>query len=444
VFAGALFMTWPALLNGYPLIFPDSMTYIEDGGLVARAVFLHKLSDYYGFRSFIYSLGIYPISWNISVWPVVALNALLVAYLSWLVVRSILPRNTIGYFLILCATLSLLTSASWYSSLILPDILGPVLYLCIYLLVFASESLSRVERWAIIVIAWWTVSSHASHLMVAIAACIALALVRMIWRKSTHIRWNAVGEVALIIFFSAGALVALNTYLYGKPSLMGEWPPVLTARVIDDGPGRWYLQQHCADAKFALCEDANKLPDSTDGFLWDTDGIWQTASDEKSLRLRHEELPFVLAVLRTYPRAQISKSAHNFWDQLTFIGLEDLGSNEWVSKEFDTVLPSGRTRYLQSRQAHDDLPFDLFMAIQKWTLVASLGAIVLFTILLWRRRSPRLVGLALVIFFTVIVNAFVTGVLSGVEERYQTRVIWLLPLLTVILILNWRDHRKPA
>jgi hypothetical protein len=437
-------MIWPALFNGYPLIFPDSMTYIEDGGLVGRALFLHRLSDYYGFRSFIYSLGIYPICWNITVWPVVALNALLVAYLVWLAVRSILPRQTIAYFLILCASLSLLTSASWYSSLILPDILGPVLYLCIYLLAFALESLSRVERWAIIVIAWWTVSSHASHLMVAIATCIALALMGVIWRKSTHIRWKTVGEVALIILFSAGTQVALNTYLYGKPSLTGEWPPVLTARVIEDGPGRRYLQQHCGDAKFVLCEDAGKLPDSTDGFLWDADGIWQSASDEKALRLRQEELPFVLATLRAYPRAQISKSAENFWDQLSFIGLEDLGSNEWVSKEFDTVLPSGRAHYMQSRQAHDDLPFDFFMAIQKWTLIASLGVIGVFTIYLVRRRPARLGGLALIILFTVVVNAFVTGVLSGVEERYQTRVIWLLPLLAGILILNWRDQRKAA
>jgi hypothetical protein len=70
-------MTWPALYNGYPLLFPDSMSYLEDGRLVARAVFLHKFSADYGGRPFIYCLGILPLHRNVSPWPIVALNALL-------------------------------------------------------------------------------------------------------------------------------------------------------------------------------------------------------------------------------------------------------------------------------------------------------------------------------------------------------------------------------
>ena len=53
VLAGALFMTWPALYNRYPLLYPDSMSYLEDGRLVARALFLHKFSADYGGRSFL-------------------------------------------------------------------------------------------------------------------------------------------------------------------------------------------------------------------------------------------------------------------------------------------------------------------------------------------------------------------------------------------------------
>ena len=86
-------MAWPALLNRYPLLYPDSMTYLGDGRLVARALFLHRLSDYYGMRSFIYSLGILPWHWNVTAWPVVGLQALLTAFVIWLVVRSVVPRR---------------------------------------------------------------------------------------------------------------------------------------------------------------------------------------------------------------------------------------------------------------------------------------------------------------------------------------------------------------
>src|SRR6516165_3033288 len=82
---GALLMSWPALYNGYPLLYPDSVTYLGDGSAVAQAIFLHRFSEYYGMRSFIYSLGILPWHWNITPWPIVVLNTLLAAYVLLLV-----------------------------------------------------------------------------------------------------------------------------------------------------------------------------------------------------------------------------------------------------------------------------------------------------------------------------------------------------------------------
>jgi nitrate reductase NapE component len=443
VFVGALLMTWPAIFNRYPLLYPDSMTYIGDGRVVARAVFLHKLSDYYGFRSFIYSLGIFPFHWLLSLWAVVALQALLASYVICLVVRSILPRQTVWCYLIICALLSLLTSMSWFASEVMPDILGPLLYLCIFLLVFARETLSRVERWAVILIAWWGVASHATHLILAAGMCIFLAFLWVLCRKSTIIRLRAVGEVALIVFFAAAAQVALHTYLYGEPSLNGERPPFLMARVIADGPGRWYLEQHCGEVRFAICDYVHNLPTDSDDFIWGENGVWQSASEETEKRMRQEEVPLVLATLRAYPGAQISKSLANFWAQLTTFGFE-LDANDWVLKEFDNVLPGGKPHYLQSRQARDAIPFDFLVVVQYCAVIASVVAIGVFGFLVWRRRSPRIVGLGLVILLAVVANAFVTGALSTVEDRYQSRVVWLIPFLACVLALNWREDKRPA
>ncbi len=122
-------MVWPALYNGFPLLYPDSMTYLGDGPTLARKIFLHQSSNYYGMRSFFYSLSILPLHWNLTAWPIVAVQAILTAYVLWLVVRSILTSQTVTGYLILIAGLSLLTPLSWYVSIIMPDILGPALYL---------------------------------------------------------------------------------------------------------------------------------------------------------------------------------------------------------------------------------------------------------------------------------------------------------------------------
>ena len=440
VLAGAFLMIWPALYNRYPLLYPDSMSYLEDGRLVAQAVFLHKFSADYGGRSFIYCLGILPFHWNVNPWPVVALNALLTAYVLWLVVRSIFPRLTGTRYLALILPLSLFTGLGWFVSLIMPDILGPVLYLSMYLLVFARESLSRAERLTLVLIAWWAVASHITHLMLAAGFCVLL-LPLLAFRRSMR-RWSGgIAEVAIIVLIAAAAHLALHSYLYGEPSLTGKRPPFLMARVIVDGPGRSYLQQNCRDTNLVICNYLPDIPNDVSAILWNLDGIWQRASPPTRERLRQEEVPFVLATLRTYPREELFISAANFWHQLMSFDLGDYGPNRWVLDVFEKVLPGARSRYLATRQAQDALPDEFSTSAQNWAVMISLLLIGILTPFIWRHRKPRVVGLTAVIVFMVIVNAFVTGVLSTVEDRYQSRVIWLVPLLAGLFVLKWLDHR---
>jgi hypothetical protein len=442
ILAGALVMAWPALYNRYPLLYPDSITYLGDGRIVARAVFLHRFSEYYGMRSFFYSLGILPWHCNVTGWPIVVLQSLLTAYVIWLVVRSLLPQRAVLFYLILIALLSLLTSMDWFVSLIMPDILGPLVYLCIYLLVFGRDTLSRNARLILIPIAWWGIVSHASHLILAAGLCILLALLLVLRFQWMRGRWKAVGEAAVIVLLAAVSQLALHAYLYGKPSLNGERPPFLVARVIADGPGLWYLQQHCPDAKFVLCDHLQELPQDPDVFLWGEKGVWADADDATASQLRQEEMPFVLATLRAYPRAQLSKSLSNFVQQLRIFGFYLFGPSDWMAEEFASVLPREKSQYLRSRQAQDDLPLEFFTTIQNWTVLASLGMLVMFLPRMFRRRPPRLIGLGIVIVSTVVANALVTGTLSMVEDRLQSRVIWLVPLLAIVLALDWIEWSK--
>jgi hypothetical protein len=435
-------MAWPAFYNGYPLIYPDSMSYLENGHLLSRALFLHRLSASYGMRSFIYSLGVLPFHWNITPWPIVGLNALLSAYVIWLVVRSILPQQTIVSFFVLVVPLSALTSLGWFVSLVMPDIYGPLLYLCIYLLVFATESLSRAERLVVALIAWWSVASHVTHLMLAAGLCAFLALPLLVRWRSALPRLRTIGLVAIIVGSAAVAHLALHTYLYGEPSLNGKRPPFLMARVLVDGPGREYLRQHCGDAKLVVCGYLTRLPADTDDFLWKLDGIWMTASPATQEELRREEMPLVMATLRAYPREELRISAAHFWEQLLTFGLWDYDANAWVEQKFDKVLPGARSRYLQTRQARGKLPDEFSSSAQEWAVIASLALIGVLAPLVLRRRTRRLIGLTAVVLFVIIANAFVTGVFSNVEDRYQSRVAWLLPLLAILFVLQWLENRR--
>jgi hypothetical protein len=450
VVAGTLLMLWPAILNGYPLLYPDSMSYLADGRPLARMIFLHWPTGYVAMRSEFYSLGIFPFHWNVTAWPIVVLQALLTSFILWLVIRSFAARSvgarifdtrrvTVRFF-ILVSLVGLTTSLAWYVCFIMPDILGPVLYLAVYLLVFAHETLSTREQWAVATIAAWGMAAHSTHLLLATGLCVLLALLFALRWPPLQARSRAVGVVTGIVLVVAGAQMALHSYLYGQASLFGNRMPYTMARFIADGPGSWYLQAHCGELHWAICSRVGDLPNNDDDFLWTDGGVWEAATPEQQQQMLQEEMPLVLATIRAYPGAQLRISLANFGTELTEFGMWDFTPNPWIESELDKVLPGTVPRYLHTRQARSRLPTEFFTDVQEWVVLASTLAIAVCVPLLWRRRRWRMLGLITILVPVVIANAFLTAVLSEVDSRYQCRVIWLIPLLAGLIVLDLLDR----
>ena len=411
---GAILLTWPALLNRYPLIYPDSISYIGDGRGIARALFLHR-PGVSAMRSEFYSLGIFPFHWNLSPWPIVAWQALLTSWVLWLVLRSILPRRTkegdkhvrrfIATFLTMVALLSLLTSVSWYVSLPMPDLLGSLLYLALYLLIFARTTLSRAERWGLSLLAIWAITAHSTHLMLAVGLCLLLTVL-LLWPRNWFPRGRRLRpassltglvQVALLIAAAVAAQLSLHAYLYGRATLNGNHPPYLMARIVADGPGALYLQQNCAHLNWAICASVGHLPDNDDDFLWSDGGVWAGADAHTQQRLLAEEMPLVLATLRAYPLQQAGRSWANFIHQLNDFGVNDFDNNDWMQQALAQVIPSSAIHYPRTLQARSVVPTNAFTILQRWVVFPS--AVLLAALLprLWRGHRVRLLGLIAIV-----------------------------------------------
>lgn len=441
VCAGALALCWPAWLSGYPLLYPDSMSYIGDGRPLAEEVFLHHFTGHTAMRSELYSLGIFFVHWSWSAWPVVALQALIVSYMLRLTVRALAPQHTDRIFLPLIALLSVLTSVSWYTCLVMPDVLGPVAYLGLYLLVFAHKTLSRAEVVAVSVLTWWGLASHASHLVIAGLTCGMLALLWVFRWQGMRGRGRALGWASWLLLIVVAAQMSLHAYLYGQPTLTGNRLPYTMARIIADGPGKWYLQGHCSQLDWAICAYADRLPSTDDEFLWSDDGVWATASPEAKKKMLAEETPLVLAALRAYPGAQLKQSAANFWSEFTDFGLWDFCPSDWVVGELDRVLPGVKAKYLLTREQQGKLPVEAFTTALNWTVYASAVLALALLPALWRRQSTG-IGLTVVLLPIPVVNALLTAVLSEPDSRYQCRVIWLVPLVAGLMIADFWLRRE--
>ena len=440
-------LMWVAFFNRYPLLSPDSLDYIKQGSRIITASQVPRSAFTAGMtaRAEIYCLALLPLHWNRTPWPILAAQSLLASYVIWLIVRCVAGRGHRAIFPPVIVLLSALTSISWFASSVAPDILGSLVYLSMYLLLFEDENLTGLHRWAVSAVMFLGIVSHTTHILLSMGvAAIFTLLVILRWAPMRGYGPRIL-KVTAIIAFGVLSQVMLHGYLYGKLSLSGQHPPYLTARLVADGPARLYLQQHCQASSWVICKRVSDLPRNSDEFLWLPTGVWQAATMQDKEQMLREETPLLIATLRTYPRAQFHRSLDNFGEQFLQYRLSDFMSNAFVRETADSIMPGAGARYVAGRQWHDSLP--ALSATRIEVKVVSWSAVALVPLLIWAglKRRSRMLALAITILPTLVLNALICGVLSEVANRYQARIIWLVPFLAIVLILDaLTSFRAPA
>ena len=267
------------------------------------------------------------------------------------------------------------------------------------------------------------------------------------------------------------SMTALWVYGFAAEKLTGEplrSPPYLIARVMDDGPGKLHLEAACArdPEAYALCAFAGVDYENHNEFIWgagqtDKPGFIDSPADLKRALLE-EQGRFVLDSISAYPLQQIGASLENMVAQFFAVSIQEIDEgavhilhNYRGDSPQALAYTPGFRPCLQSPDSCTEA--NVFnTAWNGLVYTADLAALVGFMAILgtwsWYRVSPsgaalagqdRFLLMAWTICLLLLANAFVCGVASGVHDRYQARLIWIVPLCLVGLyrpISQLRDH----
>jgi hypothetical protein len=436
---GALLLSACALYNGAPLLYADSIDYLLHGGEAARMLFLGETTRWVNTRSFFYALAILPLHAGGAAWPIVAAQAVVTSWLLWIAMRvtgaSASPRR----FFAVTGFVTLGTSLGWFVGYVMPDLFASHLVLAAALLAFSGSELTRGERVACCALAWFAIVAHGSHLLLAAALAVAVVPLRIALGGSRRAALRSGAQLAALVVLAACSTLVLHRALLGEATISGRRPVFLLARSIADGPGRAYLREHCPELDLAICAHADRLPDNVRDLLWSDTSIWSAASEPERERIRAEEMAVVLAAIRSDPWRQLAASVHNTAVQISTFGMwGSFFPDAYIAKRVREVLPGGADAYFASRQARGALHEGPLGDVQRTVLLASIAAIGLAG--MRGRLAPALLGSTALVAVALVANAAVTATLSGVEDRYQARVVWLAPFLAALAVLAWRDR----
>lgn len=418
----ALPLLWPAVLNGYPLVFSDTGTYLSQA-----------VNHYLGWdRPVFYSLFLLPLHLTLTTWPVVIVQALLTAATLHQVRRALLPWLAAWWLIPLTGLLSVATSLPWLASQLMPDLFTGLLVLALGLLAGASRRLSCGERLWLAGFTTFMLAVHQSHLPLLLPLLPALVWLRHQQQLGATSGW---GWLLAAPALACAALVGANLAGHHRASLAPYGNVFLLTRVIYDGPGLRALQRDCPSRGWRLCPYLAQFPDTPDRFLWAADGPLVRAGGAKQVSAEADEI--IVEALRAEPGAEARAMLANAWRQLGLFATGD-GLTAWP----DTVSPWIRrdfpaaeaAAYAASRQSQGRLAVPTWLGRVHRAVALGGVACCLLALPVVGRRAPLLAGFVALGLLALPANALITGGLSGPHDRYQSRVMWLPPLLAVLAL----------
>ena len=419
--AAAALLLWPALWNGYPIVFADTGTYLSQA--------IHRYAGWD--RPVFYSVFMLPLHLTLTVWPVVAAQALLAVWVLWLVVRVLVPAVPWSAFVTGVGVLSACTWLAWLVCELMPDLFTPLLVLVLGLLGVVPARLSLRLRCGLAVLAAFLIASQQSSLPLAGVLVVTLLVYARLAGTTgagpvAAIGVRRLGPVLLVLppVLAVLGLCTVNLAAHGRFSTAPFGNVFLLARVIYDGPGMAVLRRDCPASGWLLCPFVADFPPLSDDFLWAPDSPLQRAGGAKLVSGDADAI--ILAALRADPLGEVRAALRNTAEQLTRFdsgdGLEAWPAqvSPWIARDFP---PHEQAAYAAARQQ-----------------LGALAVPALLGRLHWFGGLGGLAACLLLLPVALPVNAAITGSLSTPHDRYQARLMWLAPFVAVVSLASLRQN----
>jgi hypothetical protein len=414
-------LLWPALYNGFPIVFFDT------GGYIA-APFLDRLQPG---RNVAYGLFLAAARGGLFWWPALVTQAAVLIWLVHLVARAHELPSGPWAMVAITGVLAVATALPWYAAQLMPDAFTAVVVLALYLLAFRTERLSRWERLAAAAVGVFAISVHMSHAALACGLLLVIAVAG--WMRRARVLLPA-----LVVGLGVVMIPLSNAIATGRPALTPGGQTFIFGRLVQDGIVARFLDERCPSSEFQLCQYRAKLPTNADDWIWDAGspflaiGGWEGGNDEMR-RIAVESLT-LLPIEHLW--GVLNNTWTQFWSFATGDGLDE-GNIYWnLEYTLATYNPRAMTAFAGTRQHAAQLSFAAISSVHVLVAFASLALTAAALAFARLRRDRTFADLCAFVLLALLGNALICGVLSNPHDRYQSRIVWLATLCALLAALR--------
>ncbi|MGW8136720.1 hypothetical protein [Sphingomonas zeae] len=438
--ASSLILSWVAIANGFPLVFADSGTYLR------IPLELYYPTD----RPPIYGLAIGLPLWLIGIWGIVAVqaigSALIIAMTLSIGWGRLRPLDVMAT----CAFLAVASSLPWFVGQIMPDLATGFIPLVLFALLARPADTPLWQRAGLGAVLTLLIAVHLSHVLLASGLLVLAAIAMLLTgtaRRETVRRSLPAALAILLALLGLSSLNRVAGYEF-RPALSSD--TFLLARLFDGHVAQPTLARLCRRQALAHCAVRSLVDDPAiakpgQAYLWDQRSPIGTMLRRDRAGVIAEQRRIIRTVLHDDPGGVATLAWQGFAEQLSTVRkgvLPPYTADMQISRILKARLPGDFQAFENSRQQRNALG-PLKFAPDVAVAVAVVLLLPLMLVWAMRRRQWPLLGLTGLVVATLLLNAAITGDLSGPDDRYQSRVLWLLPLLASYFAIAFVRRRTP-
>jgi hypothetical protein len=432
IILGGIALCWIAFKNRYPIVYPDTGTYLYSGWDK------YVPTD----RPIGYGLFVKATSLRESLWFTILFQGIMTSYAIWLFIRSFVSRIAIRKFVFVTSVglLCFATGLPIKTGIIVPDIFTPVGLLFAAVLLLRTQEISRLHIVIAVVGVVTACCVHHSNVYILILLLVFTALMK--WRKRASfnlVAWRRIIFCAALIpvwWLTAG----LINYTYSDKFFVSRNGDIfLAGHFIHDGTMRKFLCSECEkNPHYIMCEYKDSLAGLD--FLWDYNrsplykyGGWDNSKGVFGVICKD-----IITTPKMWPwlvHRALGQSAEQFFSFQLNGWFESPRCDEWspATTGVKKFYANEFNQYGYTEQYGSALLYEDQNRRQNWLLFFSVAAIILF-LFGYKKEFPRIVQLIIFMLFAMYCNALICGAISIINPRYQSRVVWLLPLLAIVVL----------
>lgn len=451
----------PAMLNRGPILYPDTVGYFQAGRAATNLLHLedrgtksHHAPRTIGARlgistadgvsdaRSVYYGAIFVLLWSLlGIWSLPVLQAVVAVAAVAGALRHLAPNATMAERWLVVVGIGLLAGAGAVASAVMPDIFAGLLILSVVMAGCYRATESRWEQALWVALGIASILFHKSHLLIALGL---LAVFIAMGALARRIDWRGAALIAAMICIGGAGHVAVGLVAQ-RAGLTLYSPPFLLARMIGDRTAEKYLRETCPQHQYESCRFLPAMPMTENQFLWNgaehMDGFAAMSGEDKA-RIAAEQMPIVIGTLRTHGLEQMERSGAAAVRQFFTVGITEYAVQP---RDRSPRLPlySDLKAYSDSGIARRTMPLRPISLVMfgcyllGWAVIVAAGAGL-------RRkqeanpRSNDMICATALAMFGILGNAVICGMISGVFDRYQARVAWLVPLFAAAILLRRR------